>query len=239
VSLVKYAYLLPMLLVSTAAIAEIPTPARPVTDPRSLASPADPLAAPVPIDDLVFTRGALDSAWSADGRQLFISTNLTGRYNIWRMDSDGSWPVQLTQSDDNQSGFAVSPDGRTLYYVQDKGGNELYDIYGVQTAAGAAKNITNTPDLQESSLLMAPDGRAMALSTKLKGQGQIDLAVMDMPTGKVRALTHEADPQWDWGAVAWTNGGRSLIANRRKVDDSAGEVWKVDVASGKAAKLLG
>jgi dipeptidyl aminopeptidase/acylaminoacyl peptidase len=228
-----------MLLVSTAAIAEIPTPARPVTDPRSLASPADPLAAPVPIDDLVFTRGALDSAWSADGRQLFISTNLTGRYNIWRMDSDGSWPVQLTQSDDNQSGFAVSPDGRTLYYVQDKGGNELYDIYGVQTAAGAAKNITNTPDLQESSLLMAPDGRAMALSTKLKGQGQIDLAVMDMPTGKVRALTHEADPQWDWGAVAWTNGGRSLIANRRKVDDSAGEVWKVDVASGKAAKLLG
>jgi dipeptidyl aminopeptidase/acylaminoacyl peptidase len=106
----RYACLLPMLLVSTAAIAEIPTPVRPVTDPKSLTSPADPLAAPVPVDDLVFSRGVADAAWSADGRQLFVSTNLTGRYNIWRMDSSGSWPVQLTQSDDGQSGFAVSPD---------------------------------------------------------------------------------------------------------------------------------
>jgi dipeptidyl aminopeptidase/acylaminoacyl peptidase len=228
-----------MLLLSTAAVAEIPTPARPLTDPKSLSSPADALAAPVPIDDLVFTRGALDAAWSADGRQLFVSTNLTGRYNIWRMDADGSWPVQLTQSDDNQSGFAVVPDGKTLYYLQDKGGNELYDIYAVPTAGGAPKNITNTPDLQESSLLIAPDGRSMALSTKLKGQGQIDLAVMDMATGKVRALTHEADPQWDWSAAAWIDGGKSLIANRSFVGGDASEVWKVDVASGKATKLLG
>jgi dipeptidyl aminopeptidase/acylaminoacyl peptidase len=62
---------------------------------------------------------------------------------------------------------------------------------------------------------------------------------MDMATGQVRALTHEADPQWDWTAVAWTDGGRSLIAERSFVGGDAGEVWKVDVASGKATKLLG
>ncbi|HEY4071255.1 MAG TPA: S9 family peptidase [Sphingomicrobium sp.] len=235
----KYACVLPMLLVSTAAVAEIPTPARPVTDPKSLESPSDPQAAPVPIDDLVFTRGALDSAWSADGRQLFVSTNLTGRYNIWRMDAAGSWPVQLTQSEDNQGGFAVSPDGKTLFYTQDKGGNEQYDVYAVPTAGGAVKNLTNTPELREEALLMAPDGRSMALSTKKSGQGQVDLAVMDMASGQVRALTHEADPQWDWSAVAWADGGKSLIANRSFVGGDKGEVWKVDVASGKATKLLG
>jgi dipeptidyl aminopeptidase/acylaminoacyl peptidase len=228
-----------MLLLSTAAVAEIPTPARPVTDPKSLSSPSDPLAAPVPIDDLVFSRGVLDAAWSADGRQLFVSTNLTGRYNIWRMDASGSWPVQLTQSDDRQSGFAVSPDGETLYYLQDKGGNEQYDVYAAPTAGGAVKNLTNTPDLREDSLLISPDGRAMALSTKAKGEGQVNLAVMDMASGQVRALTHEADPQWDWSAVAWTDGGKSLIANRSFVGGDKGEVWKVDVASAKATKLLG
>jgi dipeptidyl aminopeptidase/acylaminoacyl peptidase len=235
----KYAFLLPVLLVSTAAVAEIPTPARPVTDARSLASPSDPQAAPVPIDDIVFTRGVFDAGWSADARQLFISTNLTGRYNIWRMDSDGSWPVQLTQSDDGQGGFAVSPDGKTLFYTQDKGGNEQYDIYAVPTAGGAPKNLTNTPELREDSLLMAPDGRAIALSTKKSGEGQNNLAVMDLSSGQVRALTHEADPQWNWNAVAWIDRGRSLIANRSFTDGSAGEVWKVDVASGKATKLLG
>ena len=74
----RYLYALPLLFAAP-ALAAIPTPPRPVTDPKSLVSPADPQAAPVPIDDLVFSRGALDAAWSADGRQLFVSTNLTGR----------------------------------------------------------------------------------------------------------------------------------------------------------------
>jgi len=235
----RSALLLPMLLVSTAAIAEIPTPARPVSDPKSLTSPADPQASPVPIDDLVFTRGVLDASWSADGRQMFVSTNLTGRYNIWRMDSGGSWPVQLTQSDDNQGGFAVSPDGKTLYFTQDKGGNEYTDIYAVPATGGEPRDLTNTPDLREGSLLIAPGGRAMALSTKAKSEGQINLAVMDIATGQIRPLTHEADPKWQWNAVAWTDGGKSLIADRSSVAGDEGEVWKVDVASGKATKLLG
>ena len=230
----KYACLLPMLVVSTAVVAEIPTPARPISDPKSLTSPADPQAAPVPIEDLVFSRGVLDAAWSADGRQLFVSTNLTGRYNIWRMDAAGSWPVQLTESDDGQGGFALSPDGKTLYYQQDKGGNEQYDIYAVPSSGGPPKNLTNTPDVREDSLLMSTDGRSMAMSTKKSSEGQVNLAVMDMASGQVRALTHEADPQWRWNAVAWSDGGRSLIANRGFTDGTVGEVWKVDVASGKA-----
>jgi len=231
-------YALPLLF-AVPSIAAIPTPPRPVTDPRSLVSPADPAAAPVPIDDLVFSRGLFDAAWSADGRQLFVSTNLTGRYNIWRMDADGSWPVQLTQSDDGQGGFSVAPDGKTLFYTQDKGGNEQYDIYAVPTAGGAVRNLTNTPDLRESGLLIAPDGRAIALSTKKTGEGQNNLAVMDLASGQVRGLTHEADAQWNWSPAAWTDGGRSLIANRAYTDGSLGEVWKVDVASGTATKLLG
>src|SRR3954469_13291430 len=144
----KLLYALPLLFAAP-AFAAVPTPARPVTDPHSIVSPADPQAVPVPIDDLVFSRGVLDAAWSADGHQLFVSTNLTGRYNIWRMDASGSWPVQLTQSDDGQGGFALSPDGKTLYYVQDKGGNEQYDVYAVPTSGGAPRNLTNTPDLRE------------------------------------------------------------------------------------------
>src|SRR5438309_2175134 len=100
-------------------------------------------------------------------------------------------------------------------------------------------SIVSASDPLAAPLLIAPDGRAMALSTKRSGQGQVDLAVMDMATGQVRALTHEADPQWRWNAVAWTDGGRSLVANRGFTDGSLGEVWKVDVASGKATKLLG
>ena len=122
----KHSCVLALLLLSTAAAAEIPTPARPVSDPRTLASPSDPQAAPVPIGDLVFSRGVYDAAWSADGRQLFVSTNLTGRYSIWRMNASGSWPVQLTQSDDSQGASRYRQMAGRSIYTQDKGGNEQY-----------------------------------------------------------------------------------------------------------------
>ena len=152
-----------------------------MTDPKSIASPSDPQAVPVPIDDLVFSRGVFNSTWSADGRQLFISPTSPAATTSGGMDTAGSWPVQMTQSDDNQGGLAVSPDGRTLFYTQGEGGNELYrHLCGSDRRGRGPGTWTNTPDLRESSLLVAPDGRAMALSTKAKSEGQINLAVMDI-----------------------------------------------------------
>ena len=226
------------LLWAVAVQAEVPTPTRPVTDPKSIASSPNERAKPVPIEDLGFSRGLASAAWSADGKRLFLSTNLTGRYNIWRTDVQGSWPVQITQADDRQSGLIVSPDGATLYYNQDKGGNELSDVYAVPTAGGAAVNLTNTPDIRENAALVSPDGGTLALTYKPQAQGQTDLALLDLSTRKVRVLVHETDPQWRWSPVAWIDGGRALIANRSFTDYTAGEVWRVDVATAQATKLI-
>ncbi|MEG3088160.1 S9 family peptidase [Sphingomonas sp. PB4P5] len=228
-----------LLCMASVAYAEVPTPPRPASDPKAIVSTANPMAKPVPLDDLGYSRGLLSSAWSADGRQLFLSTNLTGRYNIWRTDAAGSWPVQLTQAEDRQSGLAVAPDGKTVYFLQDKGGDEQYDIYAVPAAGGAVVNLTNTPDVRESGLLVSPDGARIALSIKAKTQGQTDIAVLELRTGKVTLLTAETDAQWNWSAVAWIDGGRALIANRDFTDQTAGEVWRIDVASGTAKRLLG
>jgi dipeptidyl aminopeptidase/acylaminoacyl peptidase len=218
--------------------AEVPTPKRPVTDPKAIALPVNAKAKPVPIEDLGFTRGLLSAAWSADGRQLFLSTNLTGRYNIWRTNARGSWPVQLTQSDDKQSGLIAAPDGATLYYNQDKGGDEQFDVYAAPVAGGPVVNLTNTPDIREEGQLLSADGRMLALTYKPKAQGQTDLALLDLATKTVRVLVHQDDPQWDWRPAAFIDGGRTLIANRMFTDGSISEVWSVDVASGKTTKLI-
>jgi dipeptidyl aminopeptidase/acylaminoacyl peptidase len=57
--------------------------------------------------------------------------------------------------------------------------------------------------------------------------------------GTIRILTAEADPAFSWAPRAWADGGRTIYANRTKVDATASEVWKVDVASGKATRVLG
>ena len=84
-------------------------PPRPLTDPRSVASAPLAGVAPTPIADLSYVRGGQDATWSPDGRSVIMSTNLTGRYNLWTTPAAGGFPLQLTQSDDRQSGIAVTP----------------------------------------------------------------------------------------------------------------------------------
>ncbi|OYY77618.1 MAG: S9 family peptidase [Sphingomonas sp. 28-62-20] len=230
-----------LLLAATAATplaAQVKTPDRPVSDPKALSSGENPSAASVPVEDIGTTRSLGGAAWSADGNTIFIATNLTGRSNIWRTDTAGSWPIQLTQSEDSQDGLVTSRDGKWVYFEQDKGGNEYTDIFRVPTSGGTVVNLTNTPDRREGTMLVAPSGGTIALVTKLKSEGQSNLAVMDSD-GNIRALTAEKDPQFGWSPVAWIDGSRALIANRDRVDGVVGEVWRIDLADGKATRLLG
>ena len=226
-----------MLSATTALAAPVPTPARPLTDPASLTSPANPLARPLAVADLAFSRSLGGPVWSADGKQIFLTTNLTGRPNIWRMDAVGSWPVQMTVSDDGQYGLAVSTDGKWLYFDQDKGGDEYGDIYRVPTAGGTVERLTSTADVAEGDVLPAPTGDAVAIAHKKRGAAQTNIALLD--GGKLRLLTDEQDPSFNWQAVAFVDGGKALIANRIQTAGGEGSVWRIDVASGAAKQLIG
>lgn len=227
-----------VLLCTTSPLAaQIATPDRPVTDPKSLTSPANPEARAVPLDDIGNSRSVGSTTWSADGKHVYLSTNLTGRFNIWRTDADGSWPLQMTQSDDSQGGLAASRDGKWIYFTQDNGGDEYYDIYRVPTSGGAVERVTNTPTLSERGLVPGPSNGLMALSVKKKSEAQSNIATIDSQ-GNVKPLTAEADPQYEWSPRLWADGGKTVFANREKVDSTSTEIWRIDVASGKATPVL-
>ena len=105
-------------------------------DPKSVVSAADPAARPAPIDDLYYTRGVFGAAWSPDGQQVLFSSDISGRFNLWKVKASGGWPIQLLQSDDVQSSAAWSPDGKWIAYQQDHAGNELYDLYAIPSDGG-------------------------------------------------------------------------------------------------------
>jgi hypothetical protein len=66
-----------------------------------------------------------------------FATNLTGRYNLWKVSSDGGWPIQISQSDERQSGATWSPDGKWITFEADRGGDEMYDVYAISIDGGA------------------------------------------------------------------------------------------------------
>jgi len=230
------ASVLALAMATQAWAAPVPGPARAITDPKSIVSKSGP-SAPIPIPDLYFTRSASDAAWSPDGKTVVLSTNLTGRLNLWKMDASGSWPIQLTRSEDRHSGVAISPDGKWVIFQADRGGNEMYDLYAVPLAGGEVVNLTNTPTISETGARVSPDGRRLAFAIKPKASPITDVAVMDMASHAVTQLTKEPTQDNRWNVVAWTPDSTAIIANRGDVASLTGTVWRVEAAGGAPKQL--
>jgi len=210
---------------------------RQITDPKSVNSVANPNAKPVAVEDLYVTRLVDAAALSPNGSEVAITTNLTGRTNLWKVSSSGSWPQQLVNSDDRQAEPTWSPDSRWIAYSQDKGGNELWDIYLISSEGGSPTNLTNTPEIREQHPIWARDGKTIGCIFKSKQAPSYNLAVIDITTHQFRKLTDEKDPQQNWDVIAFSPDNNILYANRTSVGGDAGDVYAVEIATGRQTNL--
>jgi dipeptidyl aminopeptidase/acylaminoacyl peptidase len=226
-----------VLACAPALFAAVPTPERPVTEPRSVLSAANPDAGPVPIEDLYFTRSVFAPAWSPDGREVLFTTNLTGRFNLWKVSAGGGWPIQLSRSDNVESGGVWSPDGSRIVFQHDEAGDEVYNLFIIPSSGGAAVNLSHTRELSESSPSWSPDGRLIAFSRKAKTSSIFDIGVLDWPSGTRRNLTRETDKDHLWELVTWSADGAVIYANRGNVNQHDADVYRIEVASGALTNL--
>lgn len=226
-----------ILLASVTLIGSSGPDDRQVTDSKSIRSAANTAAKPIPIDDLFFTRSVGGPSWSLDGKQIVFTTNLTGRDNLWKVSASGGWPIQLSQSDDRENSAVWSPDGKSIVYSSDRGGQEYYDLFAIPSTGGEAVNLTNTNDISEEGGTFSPDGSTLAISYKPKTSSTPDIALLDWRTHGVRNLTKEEAKDQFWGFVAWSPDGKSIYANRTFVGFTDSAIYRVDVASGKRENL--
>jgi dipeptidyl aminopeptidase/acylaminoacyl peptidase len=111
-------------------------------------------------------------------------------------------------------GFDVSPDGQTVVFMWNIGGQ--WELYTMPATGGAARQITSGPD---SKMLpcYSPDGTKIAFLQDHNGDENFDVHVLDLPTGQVTNLmpgTPEGLNEW----VRWSPDGQWLYytSNREK-----------------------
>jgi len=166
--------------------APVPSPDRPVTDPRSIVSPTMSQVAPASVATLFSIPNSWDAAATPDGRGLVYASDVTGRLNLWYVDTAGGTPRRLTTSDERHWGITVSPDSGTAVYMEDLGGAEMFDLHAVPVKGGPSRNLTRTPDASETGAVFSRDVKQLAFSRRGKTAASAEIVVMDLATGAER-----------------------------------------------------
>ncbi len=188
--------------------------------------------------------------WS-DGRrsQLYIAPALTPRGGkamvalprLLSKGIDGDIPSKPF-GDDTE--FAFAPDGKTVYFdVRIAGHSEPwstnFDVYSVPAdGSSAPKNLTAANLAWDAYPRPSRDGKTLyylAMKTPGFEADRFGIMAMDLAT----RVVHEVDPKWDRsaGPLQLSADGKTLYT---MVDDNGDHaLFGVDIASGKATRLVG
>ncbi len=124
-----------------------------------------------------FPAGAqvLEPAWSADGAFLYFTSNLGGRYNIWRVrapidpDAEAGEPEQVTFGGGADVSVSVEPtSGRLAFSTVDVD----VSLWQLDLGTGATRQITFETG-HEGNAQASPDGRTLLVATDRRGEWEI------------------------------------------------------------------
>jgi len=180
--------------------------------------------------------GAHTISLSADGSELAYSV-FTNTSNIWSVAIPAHGTVTLagarpvTEGAQALEGMALSPDGGSLVYDSDRGGNQ--DIYRMSLAGGDPVRLTSSPDDEFVSGWSA-DGRELVLHVYQSGNRVV--RVMSAEGGAGREVAKEPLNQRSAGfapdgrRLVFTgeeNGGRRLFVVERGADGRWGRARRL------------
>jgi TolB protein len=125
-------------------------------------------------------------AWSPDGKTLAVTLSRDGgsQLNLLNLSVPGSEPRRIAQSGSIDTEPAFTADGRTIYFVSDRGGSP--QIYRVPVSGGTPERITFGGTYNISPALSS-DGRWLAYISRVSGA--FKLHVMELASGVASALT--------------------------------------------------
>src|SRR5579883_3516140 len=150
----------------------------------------------------------------------------TGQSRQLNIDVKGDLPwthPELKKVSSMIRGAALSPTGvRAAFEARG-------DIFTVPTEKGDTRNLTQTSGTHERSPAWSPDGAQLAWMSD--ASGEYELMIGD-PTGAAKPRTIAMPSTAFFSDPQWSPDGAALM-----LEDNHSNLWRIEVASGKATKL--
>lgn len=184
---------------------------------------ARPCGAQVAVDSVIKITNIENAypSWSPDDSQLVFQSNRSGHWVLYTMNVDGSDVRALTLDQYSSVCPVWSPDGNWIVYVSN-GEDEWEDVWVIRPDGSGARNVTNTPAVNESHPHWSPDSRSIIFNatSDVTTEGNEEVYEVNLDgSGLTRKTDYEG-----WDTFASISPGDSLILWRRVL--TTGESWR-------------
>ena len=152
--------------------------------------------------------------WSPDGLRIaFQASGVDLEKPPWPTDHgariyiinvDGSNRIRLTKNDAAETTPHWSPDGKSILFASDIGGN--WDIYVIGVDGAGQTRLTNDPG-EDTRPVWSPDGTRVAFVSDREGSREI--FVMRLNGGAPERLTHNSGIN-EFSGISWAPDGLSV-----------------------------
>ena len=126
-----------------------------------------------------------------------------------------------------QQTIAISPDGTSVAYVANDGGQ--YNLWVRPLAGGDARAVTSFTDHAVRRAAWSPDGTQLVFAADHHGDEQFQVYLVDAAGGKPRRLTHADDRQFDLQDSPFSRDGRFLVYAGNDRDEMVQDLLVLDL----------
>lgn len=191
-------------------------------------------------DEKQLTRGAgfnMQPIATPDGKYILFISNRNSSEGIWRMNADGSNPVQITSNDSGIDGqIQISPDGKTVFFNRSRSDGGKSAIMQVSIDGGEANALMSESDTGKMFPRLSRDGKKLAFhrfiydaNTGAFDAGISVVALSDNKVEETKQIALGAYPEF-----CWSPDGKSLtFINSNGVDN----IWNLSVENKKETPL--
>src|SRR5689334_17621034 len=171
---------------------------------------------------------------SETGEALLVSTRFASTNQLHLVEAPLGMRTQLTFADEPVSQARFQPgDEQVVWYLQDKGGGEFFQIFRLDRRTGRSSMVTDGKS-RHGNLTLSRDGRRLAFSGTQRNGKDTDVYLADTADGRnVRRLT---EAEGTWIPLEFSpDGGRLLVLHERSIQDA--DLFSLELGSSKLTQL--